>query len=162
MDEKAKIDINQVKPGMIWYEDNTFSFDKQADKKIKAIVELVENGVIYGDLMASEMHDISDVEITWPDAKKFFKEFSYPCEKNEKIVWYNIDQFRRIYDYDNYHTVKKAFDKLQKVYRIGIYWSSSEYYTKTAWYWDFYNGKRGYQDKNRYLYIRPALGLEVE
>ena len=75
MDEKAKIDINQVKPGMIWYEDNTFSFDKQADKKIKAIVELVENGVIYGDLMASEMHDISDVEITWPDAKKFFKEF---------------------------------------------------------------------------------------
>ena len=54
MDTKTnKIDITQVGVGMFWYEDDTFSFDRTTDKKIKAIVELVENNVIYGDLTAS-------------------------------------------------------------------------------------------------------------
>jgi len=156
--KENKIDITQVKVGMFWYEDDTFSFDRIMDKKIKAIVELIEDGVVYGDLTASELFDVPDVEITWRDAERFFKEYSYPCRENEKIVWYNIKQFQGIYD--NYNAIKKAFDKLQKLYRIGIYWSSVEYYTTTAWYWNFYHGERGFQDKNRYCYIRPVLALK--
>ena len=56
----SKISIKQVKAGMFWYEDDTFSFGKIADKKLKAVVELVYNGVIYGDLTASELFDIPE------------------------------------------------------------------------------------------------------
>ena len=44
----SKTNNPNIKPGMFWYEDDTFSFYRITGKKIKAIVELVENDVIYG------------------------------------------------------------------------------------------------------------------
>ena len=74
MDTKTnKIDITQVGVGMFWYEDDTFSFDRTTDKKIKAIVELVENNVIYGDLTASELFDIPEKELTEKYEEKYLR-----------------------------------------------------------------------------------------
>ena len=89
---RPKIDITQVKVGMIWYEDDTFSFDI-LPKKIKAVVELVKGGIIYGDLTASELFAIPERPMSWFSAKQFFDKFSYLCKDNEKIVWYSIKQF---------------------------------------------------------------------
>ena len=164
-----KISIERVKAGMFWYEDDTFSFERIADKKIKAIVELVRNGIIYGDLTASELFDISEKYMDWFKAQRFFKEFSYPCKENEKIVWCDKSMFDEIYD--AYSPVKKAFEELHKPYRSGEYWSATGYTDYFAWYLNFNDGyrrnpnlkdgHRGKVSKYYYKYVRPTIALKV-
>ena len=158
------IDITSVQIGMIWYEDDTFSFDRLPNKKIKAVVELIENNIIYGDLTASELLTINEQRLTWDKAKMYIKKFSYPRQKNEDIVWYNIEQFKNIRD--NYECVKKTFDKLYKEYRKEVYWSSTEepdFYgsLKYAWRIYFCGRCKMYQGKSDLSYIRPVLALKV-
>ena len=161
MDTKTnKIDITQVGVGMFWYEDDTFSFDRTTDKKIKAIVELVENNVIYGDLTASELFDIPEKELTWYGAKRFYKEFSYSRRKNENIVWYDIDQLKSVYG--NYNAIKKAFKKLHKPFREKMYWSSTERGSMYARYLSFSSGRRKDNVKYIFLSVRPVLALKVK
>ena len=58
-----KEDISMIKPGMYWLEDDTFSREKIAGIKVKAVVELVtSNGVICGDLTASEIFNINETK----------------------------------------------------------------------------------------------------
>ena len=99
METKIKIDITKVKSGMFWHEGNLFSFERLPDKKIKAVVELVEDGIIYGDLTASELFDIPEKNLTWGEARDLFLGFSYPCEENEKIVWYNCHKLFEVAEY---------------------------------------------------------------
>lgn len=158
----SKTDYASVRPGMFWYEDDTFSFKRVSDKKIKAIVELVESGIIYGDLTASELFDVPEIHMCWSNAKKFLKKFSYPCRENEKIVWYNIDQLQSVYR--NYNAVEKAFNVLWKPCRSSVYWSSTEYECDpdAAKDLNFDNGGRLCDNKYNAFYIRPVLALEVE
>lgn len=163
---RPKIDITQVKVGMIWYEDDTFSFERAASKKIKAVVELVEDGVIYGDLTASELFGITERPMSWFSAKQFFDKFSYLCKDNEKIVWHNIDQLQSVYK--NYNAVKEAFSKLNKMYRRSVYWSSTEYKSSVkdsntfALDIDFSTGSRLVDHQYNCFYVRPVLALKVE
>ena len=73
MEAKTNIDIKQVKKGMFWYEDDTFSFERVPDKKIKAIVELAKDGVVYGDLTASELSENHEQFTDWFRAKKYIE-----------------------------------------------------------------------------------------
>ena len=147
-----------IKPGMFWYEDDTFSFDRIADKKIKAIVELVENGIVYGDLTASELFDFSEKDMGWYSTEKFFKEFSYPCKANEKIVWYNIDQLQNVYD--NYIAVEKTFDKIHKPCRRKYYWTST-IVSKYAMILCFTDGTSSCHNKCSHFYFRPVLASKI-
>ena len=162
---RPKIDITQVKVGMIWYEDDTFSFDI-LPKKIKAVVELVKGGIIYGDLTASELFCIPERPMSWFSAKQFFDKFSYPCKDNEKIVWHNIDQLQSVYK--NYNAVKEAFSKLNKMYRKSVYWSSTEYKSSVkdsntfALDIDFNTGSRLVDHQYNCFYVRLVLALKVE
>lgn len=116
-------DITLVKPGMIWYEDDTFSFDRIPTKKIKAIVELVKDGIIYGNMAASDLCSIPTKNLmSWYDAGKYLDNCSYPCKTNEKIVWYNIAQLKEVYK--KRKAVRKTFNMLGKIYYDGDYWSS--------------------------------------
>ena len=160
MDAKVKIDIKQVKPGMIWYEDNTFLFERLPDKKIKAVVELVEKGVIYGDLTASELFDISEEHLSWFDAENYFKKFHYPCEENEEVVWYDLEQLKKVYV--TYYRVIKTLNMVDKMFRTLGYWSFTEYYDPFAWYWNFSTGLKGFRNKFYEYHIRPVLALKVE
>ena len=155
---RPKIDITQVKVGMIWYEDDTFSFDI-LPKKIKAVVELVKGGIIYGDLTASELFGIPERPMSWFSAKQFFDKFSYPCKDNEKIVWYSIKQFENVYK--TYEWVRKTFDIIHKQYRKKSYWSSTEYNSFVAWKQMFDSGYGLALDKYNCFYVRPILALEV-
>ena len=159
MEAKTRINITQVKSGMFWYDDDTFSSERVPDKKIKAIVELVENGIIYGDLTASELFDITEKKLTWGEAIEFFLGFPYPCKENEKIVWYNIQQLQKVYD--NYDVVKKTFEKLHKSFREGKYWSSTESPGQSAWILYFNFGFKYSYLKFYKNYIRPVLALKV-
>lgn len=155
-----KINIGQVTAGMFWFEDDTFSFERIIAKKIKAVVEQVSHDIIYGDLTASELFDITEKRVNWDEAQKFFEEFSYPCKENEEIVWYDENLMKEVYD--TYSTVRKAFEELHKPCRKSLsYWTSSEYSKYRAMVLDFYD--RGCWDvsKNEYHYVRPTIALKI-
>ena len=120
----TKTDYPNIKPGMFWYEDDTFSFDKIKGKKIKAIVELVEDGFVYGDLTASEIFAAKAELLHWSHAKEYIRDYDYPLEKNEDIVLYNKDQLYKIVL--NYYPVKNAFRRLGKPWRRSTFWTSTE------------------------------------
>ena len=58
----TKSNLSQIRIGKIWYEDDTVSFERIPCKKVKSVIELIENNKIYGDLTASELHDIPEQE----------------------------------------------------------------------------------------------------
>ena len=57
---------------MFWYYDDTFSVDLLDDKKVKAVVELVDPilGVVYGDIL------IPDKKMKWAKAEKYIEFFN--------------------------------------------------------------------------------------
>ena len=172
------IAVSDIKPGYFWYEDDTFSKSKISDKKVKAIVELTDNGTIYGDLTASEIIDVTEKQLTWEIANYYMKDFSKICGENEKIVWYDIDKLKKVYQ--TYDEVRSAFRILGKRSRRFCQWSISGYQVDTikyfndnnmenslglfdrAWYLDFNNGEctAGYLNVARG--IRPVIAKKVE
>ena len=152
--------LNQVQVGMIWYEDDTFSFNKVDNKKIKAIVEYIEDGVIYGDLTASDIYENYEQFTDWFVAKKYIEQFSYPCKQNEEIVWYNIHQLRELKKH--YSPVKESFNLIGKRYRQFSYWASEIYPSFYAKCLDFRGGFVNSLHKTRRAFIRPVLALKIE
>jgi len=157
--QSVAIDISLVEPGMFWYEDNTFSYERLTSKKIKAVVELVENGVIYGDLTASELLDIKEQKLPWDEAKRFIEEFSYPCQSNEKIVCNGIEYLEKVYS--TYELVKQAFCEVGKPFRESCFWSSTERIATKAWYLNFSSGHRYYDFKYLVFHVRLVLSLDT-
>ena len=143
-----------VKPGYYWYEDDTFSKKRIPDKKIKAIVELVEDGFIYGNLTISELLTIKEQQLTYDEAKRFFEGFSYPCKENEKIVWYDIHQLVK--------AIRKAPPKCYPSVRC--YWSCSECISlqENAYIFDCKYNDTFDTPKNNKHYIRPIIAMKCD
>ena len=159
-------DFAKIKPGMFWYEDDTFSFKKLDSKRIKAIVELVENTVIYGDLTASEIYRFREVLKPWYASIAYINNFPYKCNYNERVVMYDGDQLKSIRA--NYKAVQKSFQLIDKPYREGAYWTPEEFnaccacivrvrdglnYTKDCAYAEY---------KDRRMHLRPVIALRVD
>lgn len=157
----TKTDYPNIKPGMFWYEDDTFSFDKIKGKKIKAIVELVENGFVYGDLTASEIFAAKAESLYWSHAKDYIRDYDYPCERNEDIVWYNKDQLSKIAL--NYDPVKNAFRRLGKSWRRSTFWTSTGYseYMR-AWVVAFRDNTIKEVSTHSCQCVRPVLALKID
>ena len=151
------VDILQVKPGMFWFEDDTFSYERQENKKIKSIVELVDNATIYGDLTASELFDIKEEHLDWHQIKNRIEQ--YPCKKNENIVWCGRNWFEKVYA--TYGAVKKAFCKLNKPYRDKAYVTCSIEGGNKAWIFSFKSGHRWSEFLHVNYYYRPVLALKI-
>ena len=145
--------------GMFWFEDNTFATERVRGKKLKAIVELIKDGVVYGDLTVSELFEIGEQRLSWDDAKKFFENFSYPCQDNEKIVWYGSYLMNMVCA--TYNQVIPAFTKLSKPCRHYQNWSSSDGGAGDAWFLNFSSLFRYYTDKEKVFYVRPVIALKV-
>ena len=156
---RLAIDIKQVEVGMIWYEDDTFSFDRITGKKIKAIVELIEDDIIYGDLTASELFEIEEQDLTWHEAMRYIENFRYPCQKNEKIVLYSLKQFVNLSA--TYEHVRRTFDQIHKQCRGCWYWSSTERSSTHAFCFGFSVGHGDTRGKAYTNYVRPVLALKV-
>lgn len=162
MEEKFnKIDITLVGVGMIWYEDDTFSFEKLTDKKIKAVVELVKDGVIYGDLTASELVDVKEERLHWAAAQRYIHDLRYPCKNNEKVINYDFSQ--AYYASLQYLTLVSTFKLIGKRWRHGMYWTTREFEK----YWAFRVGFgfaniQDRADKAKASGVRPILALKVE
>lgn len=151
----------RVKPGCYWYEDDTFSKSRIPDKKIKAIVELVEGCFIYGDLTASELFSIDEQRLSYNDAKKFFEEFSYPCKENEKIVWYDIHQLHEIHKHYSMKIERVVMGISKKPRRRGQ-WSCSECLTlkENAFIMDFHYEDSFDTPKVNENAVRPVIAMK--
>ena len=157
-----KSNLSKIQVGMIWYVGNTCSFERISGKKVKAVIELIEGSKIYGDLTASELQDIQEKELSWYDVKKYINNFSYPCKANEKVVWYDVEQLKKIcntYDY-----VRKTFEILRKKGRDSSYWTSSneDFFGETAWTVSWNIKNRIFYDKSELMYFRPVLRVKLQ
>mgnify|MGYP004455276847 FL=1 len=74
--------IPKIKAGMFWYDDDTFSADLIADKKVKAVVELVDTslGVVYGDIF------VQAKRMLYSEALKYIKFFNEFCQMPDYLV----------------------------------------------------------------------------
>ena len=91
-------DITKIEPGMIWYEDDTFSFSVIKDKRIKAVVDLVDayENYIYGDLTASTIYDIQERYLKYHDALVRLDNLSSICKEGEKVVLLSGEKLGKI------------------------------------------------------------------
>lgn len=168
-----KENLQNIRVGMLWYEDDTCSFERMFSKRIKAVIELIEDNAVFGDLTVSELQDIQEKVLNWDDAQKYINNFSYPCKENEKIVWYNFKQFKKLYK--TYAFVRCTFSMLGKRDRMIRQWTSLEdckqmyivhdgnhlSFEYTAWYacyFNMHNGRAGFIAKRMNNYdVRPVL-----
>lgn len=161
----------RIKPGMFWFEDDTFSYEKIEGKKIKAIVELVRYGYIYGDLTASELFDIEEKYLNWYEAKDYLANFSYPCKNGEKIVSYDLYQIQDLAianccvetdtSYFCYPYVRDAFNKINKKYRHGKNWCFYDRDEDWRTAIEFTDGINiiSYSKVNDACFVRPVLAF---
>lgn len=151
----------RVKPGCYWYEDDTFSKSRIPDKKVKAIVELIEGDCIYGDLTASELFPIDEQRLSYNDAKKFFEEFYYPCKDNEKIVWYDIYQLGKIKEHYSMK-IERVVMGMSKSPRRRGQWSCSECLTleENAFIMDFHYNDCFDTPKVNENAVRPVIAMK--
>lgn len=156
----SQIDISQVKVGMIWYEDDTFSSEKIAGKKIKAIVELVHRGVIYGDLTASDILDVKEQQLTWYNAQNYVNGIPYRLRSKEWITWQ--DEYRIGLVYSKYESVKNAFKLIDKPCRHGLQWSSTKLNANQGWSKDFDNGNGYIHGTYMHASVRPIIARRVK
>ena len=151
----------QIKEGMFWYEDDTVSFEFTETKRIKAIIELIEGYVVYGDLTASRLLDIKERKLSWNDARKYIKNFSYPCRSNEKIVWYTGKQLQDVYLY--YRAVGLALAVCGARKRRGEQWSSTEWNASLSRGVNFDDGDCPlYYKTDKGVWVRPVLEFELQ
>ncbi len=163
----------KVETGMFWFEDDTFSFDKIEGKKIKAIVELVRYGFVYGDLTASELFDIEEKYLNWYDAKDYLANFSYPCKNGEKIVSYDLYQIQDLaianccVKTDTscfcYPYVREAFKKINKKYRHGKNWCFHDCERDSMTAIEFTDDINiiSYSKKKDPCFVRPVLAVYI-
>ena len=151
----------RVKPGCYWYEDDTFSKSRIPDKKVKAIVELIEEDCIYGDLTTSELFPIDEQQLSYDEAKKFFEEFSYPCKENEKIVWYDIHQLHEIHKHYSMK-IERVVMGMSKSPRRRGQWSCSECLTleENAFIMDFHYNDCFDTPKVNENAVRPVIAMK--
>jgi len=156
---QEKVGISWIKSGYYWYEDDTFSAERDVGKKIKAIVELVWGNTVFGDLTASELFDIQEKDCNWNDAKKYIEEFCYPCKDNEKIVWHHTSRLKRVYN--AYYNVKKTLEKLGKSPRRALQWSSSSCGKDRKELVCFDTGFYYAYEEVDIRYIRPVIAMKI-
>lgn len=157
---QKKSEISRIKAGMFWYEDNTFSFKRLANKKIKAIVELVEDGVIYGDLTASELFYVEEKVCKQSQAMEYIDDFSYLCKEGEKVICYDRRLFELVYK--QYSFVKKSFERINQPYRITSYWTNEKASSEYGYIIDFTRASQSIVSQHEEYAVRPVLALKVD
>ena len=124
-------DITKIEPGMIWYEDDTFSFSVIKGKRIKAVVELINtyDNFIYGDLTASNIYDIQERCLSNNQARKRIENLSSICKEGESIVIMTTEELEKVaVCYDKIEeTLLKIGKDPRKGYQLSNVKSDSNY-----------------------------------
>lgn len=181
--------IPKIKAGMFWYDDDTFSADLIADKKVKAVVELVDTslGVVYGDIL------IPDKKMKWEKAKKyieFFNKYSrtddYWIRKSlckymanifaEQEMQRYIFEFVRfkyvgspnakicLYDDLQYIDVKSSADKIkaafEKLHKTSRFDEEKGFF-KISWKKNYWTETSGKREEWNFAFVRSIAGIKM-
>lgn len=154
-----KSNLSKIRVGMIWYEDDTVSFERIDTKKVKAVIEYMDSNKIYGDLTASELHDIQEQEFVW-GCKQDLVVCPYKCKKYECFFRYSLEELRKVYK--TYNIVDKTFYLLGKKPRCQDY-GSRTMYKDMVWMLSFGDGRKLlWGKKYDRCYHRPVLKFELQ
>ena len=157
----SKDNLSQIKPGMIWYYDDTFSFCVIEHKPIKAVVELVERNNVYGDLTANSVLVVEEQFTSWYGAQHYLEHFVYDCEEKERVHWYSPEQMLKVEK--NYLLVSPVLEMLGKKVRQGGNWSRKHIvkpFVRGSYLVDFTEGGYWLQDDVK-AYFRPVLAKAI-
>ena len=155
-----KYALSEIKPGMFWFDDDTFSMSKFSDKKIKTIVELVSDNVIYGDMTVSEIYNVKPKMLIWDEIEEYLRACNNLCNENEKVVSYTADQLDEVLK--TYDHVRNVISKCcGKNPRTKWQWSSTLSSWGCAWIVSFETNTRCTTWKNDVLEFRPVLTMKV-
>lgn len=157
----SELDNTQVKVGMLWFEDDTFSFERVPNKKIKAIVELIDRDIIYGDLTVSEIMNIEEKKLDWYNAHNYIMQLPYRCRSREWITWHDDYRIGKIYL--NYKRVQDTFNLIGKPYRQGRQWCCSKMNSYVGITKNFDTGRRHTNYGLRTpAFVRPILARRIK
>lgn len=155
-----KYELSEIRPGMFWFDDDTFSTIRLPDKKIKTIVELVKDNIIYGDMTVSEIFNIKAKMMFWDEIEEYISACQYLCNVNEKVVSYPVECLEEVLK--TYDSVKRVLsESLGKKPRKKWQWSSSLSSLSCVWIVCFETGIRSTTWKNDVLEFRPVLSMKV-
>ncbi len=158
-------EFTKIEPGMIWYEDNTFSFSVIKDKRIKAVVELIDSrdSLIYGDLTASTIYDIQERRLSSDAAWRRLSNLSSICKKGEEIIKMPKDGLLEIAE--NYNKIKETLIKIGKKPRKGYQlaeMTDHQYMTFAVNLYEDNSGGACRGDWKEVFNFRPVLKLKVK
>lgn len=148
-----------IQVGMIWYEGNEFSFAEIEGKKKRAVVELVKDGFIYGDLTVGDDIKICERKLPHKDAKEYIAQFSDICDQNECVILGTHEILGEMCKM--YSEVDKTLLQMKKMPRRGCYWSSSSKEKESAVVVYFRNGSKANWYEHDSLSVRPVLMKKV-
>lgn len=158
-------EITKIESGMIWYEEDTFSFSVIKGKRIKAVVELIDtyDNFIYGDLTASTIYDIQERRLSCYKARKRIANLFSICKEGESIVMMTTDELKK--NASCYDKIEDTLIKIGKKPRKGYqmpYISPDELYMYTVSFDKENRGSNGNLHRERESDCRPVLRVHVE
>ncbi|MBE6445326.1 MAG: hypothetical protein E7019_04665 [Alphaproteobacteria bacterium] len=160
-------EITKIEPGMIWYEDDTFSFSVIKGKKIKAVVELIDtyDNFIYGDLTASTIYDIQERRLSYEQARQRIENLFSICKEGEQLIIIAKNLLYKIASY--YDKIEDTLIKIgkepRKGYQLSYGMCRRNYYITSRVCFD-----KEKKETSRMLdygeegYFRPVLQVHVE
>lgn len=141
-----------VKPGWYWYEDGSFSPVLQSEKKLKAVVVLIEYSTIYGDAFMEKTCHLNE-------AKTFLKE----CQEKlgEKVYLPTLRE--HIFIGECIDDINRALDRIGNVpLWEGAYMTGTEYSYRQMWVKTHPNGAHSAGYRGTSYKIRPLIYRSID
>ena len=150
----TKDNLSKVKPGMFWYEDDTVSTDLSKEKKLKSVVLLVQDNIVYGDSFDAF------ATLGWRGAIRYAQSYY-----NDYIVEGQAQSFD-IECFGYFGLVVKMVNESLRIIGqpewCGQYWSCSQRSTTLGWSWRVGSGSADFRYKNHLYSVRPVFVFEVK
>ena len=123
--------LSQVKAGMIWYEDDTVSAVLIPEKRIKSVVLLVQNGIVYGDTFIEDQKSGKEISDFVNSYQKQFQPKETVCQLTFREMAQVVPHLNRI---------NEVLARLEKPVWMGSYVTSTECACYRYWVYDMPKG----------------------
>ena len=145
-------ELSLIKPGWYWYEDESFSPVLQTEKKLKAVVVLIEYSTIYGDVFMEEIRSLKETKAFLNACRKNLGEMVYlPTLKEHIEIGEHIDEINR------------ALDRIGNVpLWEGTYMTGTQYSCYQTWIKTHPHGSYGAGYRGTSYKIRPLICRSID
>lgn len=151
----SQVNLPRVEPGMFWYEDDSVSKALSFDKKLKSIVLLVKDGIIFGDSF-NQRYVLGDkIDVYLKELQEAFSiQFSWG-----KVYRSDENELREVYN-----NLKKINGSLRLAKKLKwseeLYWAQANNEDQGTLV-DMLDGESLQMINTRGAYVRPMIVFMV-